>query len=153
MAIEIEHKYLVKDMSFKKMAHKSYSITQGYLSREKGRTVRVRVRDDEAYVTIKSGRTEGFGRQEYEYRIPVEDGRELMKLCPAPVIEKTRYLVDYAGNTWEIDVFHGDLDGLVIAEIELNSEDQQYEVPPFVGENVTGDSRYSNSRLGLGMLK
>lgn len=147
MGIEIEHKYLVKDNSFKGLSHKSYSITQGYLSRERGRTVRVRICDDKAYITIKS-RSVDAARHEYEYEIPYQDGLELMELCPAPVLYKTRYLVVYEGMLWEIDEFHGELQGLVTAEVELDAVDQQYDIPPFVGENVTGDHRYSNSQLG-----
>lgn len=147
MGIEIEHKYLVKDCSFKQLAFKSYDITQGYLSRERGRTVRVRLRDQQAFITIKSSRV-GMTRKEFEYEIPFDDGKQLIEMCPAPVLYKTRYLVEFEGKTWEIDEFHGDFDGLITAEIELESENQQYEIPPFVGENVSNDRRYNNSQLG-----
>lgn len=148
MGLEIEYKYLVKDNSYKTLAFKSYSITQGYLSRERGRTVRVRVRDDKAYITIKSARV-GLTRHEYEYEIPLADGQELIKMCPAPVLYKTRYLVEYKGNIWEVDEFHGDMAGLVTAEIEIPNEEYEFEIPPFVGDDVTEDRRYHNSNLGL----
>lgn len=147
MGLEIEHKYLVKDLSFKELSSKCYSITQGYLSREKGRTVRVRLCDDKAYITIKSSR-QGATRHEYEYEIPYQDGEELIALCPQPVLKKNRYIVMHNGCTWEVDEFLDQFEGLITAEIELDSEDQSYDIPGFVGKNVSDDHRYSNSRLG-----
>lgn len=147
MNIEIERKFLVNNIEYRELAHKAYTITQGYLSRERGRTVRVRIRDNKAFITIKSSSV-GLARNEYEYEIPKEDAIGLIKMCPPPVLSKTRYLVNYCGNTWEVDEFHGEFEGTVVAEIELKSEDQEFEKPGFVGQEVTGDHRYSNSRMG-----
>lgn len=147
MAIEIEHKYLVTNDSFKDFATTSTYICQGYLSKDKERTVRVRIADDTAYITIK-GKNSGDTRLEYEYSIPLNDARQILDtLCVKPIIEKIRHLVEYKGNTWEIDEFKGVLDGLVLAEIELPSSEYKYDIPPFIGKNVTNDSRYYNSNL------
>ncbi len=146
MAVEIERKFLVKDKSWMQGAQgKLYC--QGYLSREKERTVRVRRVEDKAFLTVKGG-SNGPSRLEYEYEIPVEEGQELLdKLCEQPLIEKIRYLVHYAGMAWEVDEFHGDNRGLVVAEIELSSPEQEFEKPSWLGEEVTGDPRYYNSSL------
>lgn len=147
MGLEIEHKYLVKDDSYKKMSVKNDLIIQGYISRDKNRTVRIRVINDEAFVTIK-GATCIDRRAEYETPISKNDAMEIIKnLCIPPIIEKTRYIVEHEGKKWEVDEFHGNLKGLVIAEIELKSSDEKYSVPSFVGNNVTGDPRYYNSNL------
>ena len=118
------------------------------LSRDTGRTVRVRIIDDRAVITIK-GPNNGATRAEFEYPIPIDDARQLLTLCPPPVIVKTRHIVPFHSNRWEVDVFHDSLDGLVLAELEIPSEDYHYDRPPFVGENVTDDRRYYNSQLGL----
>lgn len=146
MGLEIEQKYLVKNDSYRGMSTSVREIRQGYLSRVPDRTVRVRTVDDKGFITVK-GLTRGLVRLEYEYEIPVTDARELLTLCEPPVIEKRRYIVDYAGKKWEVDEFMGYLSPLVVAEIELNSEDEQYEIPPFIDKNVTGDPRYYNSNL------
>lgn len=147
MGLEIEHKYLVKDDSYKKMSVKNDLIIQGYISRDKNRTVRIRVINDEAFVTIK-GATCIDRRAEYETPISKNDAMEIIKkLCIPPIIEKTRYIVEHEGKKWEVDEFHGNLKGLVIAEIELKSSDEKYSVPSFIGNNVTGDPRYYNSNL------
>lgn len=146
MGLEIEQKYLVRNDSYREMPNSVREIRQGYLSRVPERTVRVRTVDDKGFITVK-GLTRGLVRLEYEYEIPVTDARELLTLCDPPVIEKRRYIVDYAGKKWEVDEFMGHLSPLVVAEIELNSEDEQYEIPPFIGKNVTGDPRYYNSNL------
>lgn len=146
MGLEIEQKYLVKNDSYRGMSASVREIRQGYLSRVPERTVRVRTVDDKGFITVK-GLTRGLVRLEYEYEIPVTDARELLTLCEPPVIEKRRYIVDYAGKKWEVDEFMGHLSPLVVAEIELNSEDESYEIPPFIGKNVTGDPRYYNSNL------
>lgn len=147
MGLEIEHKYLVKDDSYKKMSVKNDLIIQGYISRDKNRTVRIRVINDEAFVTIK-GATCIDRRAEYETPISKNDAMEIIKnLCIPPIIEKTRYIVEHEGKKWEVDEFHGNLKGLVIAEIELKSSDEIYSVPSFIGDNVTGDPRYYNSNL------
>ena len=147
MGIEIEHKYLVKNGSYRQMAVDKSEIKQGFLSRNPERTVRVRLRDDKAVLTIK-GKGSGLAHPEYEYEIPVEDAIEMMALCEPPIIEKTRYIVMHEGNRWEIDEFHADLQGLVIAELEIPDEEYRFVLPPFVGKEVTGDSRYYNARLG-----
>ena len=147
MAKELEYKYLVKDNSFLEMATESYAIVQGYLSRAKGRSVRVRTFGDKAYFTVKGPNMKGIGRDEYEYEIPVSDALELLKLCPPPVLQKTRYIALHEGNRWEVDVFHGDLEGLVTAELEVPSADYEFSLPPFVGRDVSDDRRFRNSRL------
>lgn len=148
MALEIERKYLVVDDSYKALSSTSYIIKQGYLSRRKEATVRVRIRGDKAYVTIK-GVNHGIVRSEWEYSIPVDDAEAMLsECCEPPVISKTRYIVDYAGRTWEVDEFHGPLEGLVVAEVELENPGSEVKLPGFTGEEVTGDARYYNSNLG-----
>ena len=147
MGIEIEHKYLVKDHSYRLKAGGKSEIKQGFLSRNPERSVRVRLRDDKAVITIK-GKGSRLAHPEYEYEIPVEDAIEMMALCEPPIIEKTRYIVMHEGNRWEVDEFHGDLQGLVIAELEIPDEEYRFALPPFVGQEVTGDPRYYNARLG-----
>lgn len=146
MGLEIEHKYLVKDDSWKQYAESSENICQGYLSRIPERTVRVRTRGAKGYLTIK-GKNKGDTRLEYEYEIPLAEAIELLNLCIPPVIEKTRHIVNYCGNTWEIDEFFGALSPLVIAEIELTDSNVNYAIPPFIGENVTNNPAYYNSNL------
>jgi adenylate cyclase len=146
MALEIEHKYLVVNDSYRSMAERKLEITQGYLSREPLCTVRVRIIGDRAFITIK-GQNQGDTRQEFEYDIPIDEAKSLLMLCQPGVIYKTRYLVNHQGNLWEVDEFHGRLDGLVVAEIEIPHSGHTYAKPPFVGENVTDDSRYYNSNL------
>jgi len=146
MSVEIEHKYLVANDGYKSMATESHRLVQGYLSREKGRTVRVRICDDKAFLTVKGANT-GASRPEFEYEVPLADAEQMLRLCPPPVIGKTRHIVPFAGNRWEVDEFHGQLHGLTFAEIEIPSVDYHYEVPPFVGRDVTDDPRFYNSRL------
>lgn len=147
MALEIEHKYIVVSDEYKSIAEKSIHIRQGYLSDDKQRTVRVRMFGDKAFLTIK-GQNVGAVRAEYEYEIPVADAEAMLNtLCKKPIIDKTRHIVPYEGNRWEIDEFAGQLSGLTLAEIELPSEDYSYPLPPFVGKNVTDDPRYYNSVL------
>lgn len=146
MGVEIEHKYLVKDSSYREMASGSYDIKQGYLSRDSERTVRIRTAGEKGFVTIK-GITRDCSRLEYEYEIPLHDAEELLSMCVPPVICKRRHIVPFQGKRWEVDEFFGVLQPLVLAEIELRSEDESYERPPFVGENVTGNPAYYNSRL------
>lgn len=146
MALEIERKFLVKDMSFKDMSRSSLNIRQGYLNRIPERTVRVRIRGDKGYLTIK-GINKGMTRKEFEYEIPFADAQELLDLCEPPVLEKERYIVDYKGFVWEVDCFHGKNEGLVTAEIELPSEDTEFPIPAFVGQEVTGNPDYYNSNL------
>lgn len=147
MATEIEHKYLIINNNYKMQATSCKHICQGYLSKDKERTVRVRISDDNAYITIK-GKNQGDTRLEYEYSIPVEDARIMLNtLCIQPIIEKYRHIVEYNGNIWEIDEFKGALEGLNLAEIEIPYSEYKYDIPPFIGKNVTHDSRYYNSNL------
>jgi len=148
MATEIEHKFLVTDDSYRLAACKTSEIVQGFLSRDPLRTVRVRLRDDKGFITVK-GKGDGAAHPEFEYEIPASDARQLLSLCEPPVIVKTRYIVNHEGNQWEVDEFHGDLEGLVIAELEVPSEDYRFARPAFVGQEVTGDPRYYNSQLGV----
>lgn len=198
IGIETERKFLVKDDRFKAMAVESHRLVQGYICRESGRTVRVRIADDRAYLTIKgSGSEDGTSRLEWETEIPVGEAEQLMTLCQGGIIDKTRYTVpaltaaegagtvqsvgQVAGNAgfssgqpsgqsvglagwsatvdackaddrntarvWEVDEFHGDNAGLVMAEIELGSADEPFAMPEWLGEEVTGDRRYYNSML------
>lgn len=146
MPTEIEHKYIVTDSSYKDLSDESYLITQGYLSRRIDASVRVRIISDKAYLTIK-GKTNFDQRDEYEYEIPYADAQEMLKMCEGKIISKTRYLVKYAGHKWEIDEFHGELAPMVMAEIELSYQGEDYLIPPFVGEEVTGNPMYYNSNL------
>ena len=147
MRQEIERKFLVSG-EFKSFAKKAVRIVQGYLSSVAERTVRVRIKGDEGFITVKGlGSESGASRFEWEKEIPVSDALELMKLCEPGVIDKTRYLVDVGGHTYEVDEFYGDNDGLVVAEIELSSEDEDFIRPEWLGEEVTGDVKYYNSML------
>lgn len=146
MALEIEHKYLVTNKLYKEMAFKCVEIRQGYLNRMPERTVRVRTRDEQGFITVK-GKNKGEVRHEFEYEIPYKDAYAMLKMCESPILEKSRYLVNYDGLTWEIDEYHGARSGLVVAEIELPSEGYEYKKPPFAGENVTGNPAYYNSNL------
>lgn len=146
MGFEIEHKYLVKDDSYLTMETASYHIRQGYLSRDPKRTVRVRTKNERAFITVK-GITRGDARHEFEYEIPLHDAEEMLSICIPPVIEKVRHIVPFAGNIWEVDEFKGDLNHVVIAEVELSSRGEKYSLPPFVGADITGDARYYNSNI------
>lgn len=146
MALEIEHKYLVADPSYRDMATSSVRIAQGYLCRQPERTVRVRIKGNKGYLTVK-GVTRDDTREEYEYEIPVADARRLLSLCEGRILDKTRYIVPFEGMVWEVDEFHGDLAPLVTAEIELEKSTRDYPLPPFVGEDVTGNHKYFNSNL------
>lgn len=148
MAFEIERKFLVLDSSYKHEAFSSSHIRQGYICSERGRTVRVRIRDTRAYITIKGPSADGgLSRYEFEYEIPLSDAETLMTLCQPGIIDKTRWLVKSGKHTFEVDEFHGDNEGLVMAEVELSSEDETYQQPAFIGQEVTGDRRYYNSQL------
>ena len=148
MAQEIERKFLVKDDSFKELAFSFSRIAQGYICSTRGRTVRVRIRDDKGYLTIKGPAGEnGLSRYEWEKELPLTEAQELMKLCDPGMIDKVRYLVQCGKHVYEVDEFHGDNEGLVVAEIELASEDESFEKPDFIGEEVTGIVKYYNSFL------
>lgn len=145
MGKETEHKYIVVDDSYKDMSSRHYTIRQGYLSRDIDRTVRIRLRDDKGFITVK-GRNIGDTRAEFEYEIPAEDARRMLDMCEPPVIVKTRYIVEWHGHIWEVDNFTAPRE-MTVAEIELPSSDTPYDQPPFVGKNVTGDPAYYNSQL------
>ena len=150
MAQEIERKFLVLDDSFKHEAFSKSHIVQGYICSERGRTVRVRIRDDRAYLTIKGpSENGGLSRYEFELEIPLEDGKQMMQLCEPGIIDKTRWLVKSGKHTLEVDEFFGDNEGWVVAEVELSYEDEPYKKPHFIGKEVTGDRRYYNSQLRL----
>ena len=158
--MEIERKYLVTSDCYKELAVARYLIRQGYISREKTGTVRVRITDDKAYLTIKGKPAAGhFARYEWEKEIDVQEAEELMKLCQGTVIDKTRWIVpaetvdnlqltvDNLQLIWEVDEFHGKHEGLVVAEIELDNEEQSFEIPDFIGDEVTHDPRYYNANM------
>lgn len=147
-SLEIERKFLIRGGDiFKDVAFSSSYIRQGYIPAD-GATVRVRTRDDKAYLTIKSHAGEnGLTRYEFEKEITMEEALQLLKLCKGGVIEKRRYLVAVGRHTFEVDEFYGDNEGLVMAEVELKSEDEAFEKPDFIGQEVTGDRRYYNSNL------
>ena len=146
MGTEIERKFLIVDDAWRGQALGTF-FRQGYLSTVKERTVRVRVAGDRGYLTIK-GITVGAVRSEFEYDIPRADADQLLdELCERPLIEKTRYEIEAEGLTWEIDAFAGVNDGLIIAEVELDDEEQEIALPGWVGEEVTHDPRYFNSNL------
>lgn len=145
MGVEIERKFLVRDPSVLE-GNEGIPYRQGYLSTDADRTVRIRRAGQHAYVTIK-GRSHGATRAEFEYEIPLDDADALLALCLPPIIEKVRHRVPHAGLVWEVDVFGGANDGLVVAEVELPSEDTVVDLPSWVGAEVTGDPRYYNANL------
>lgn len=148
MAQEIEKKFLVKSDAFKKEAFKETRITQGYLSSVPEHTVRVRVKGEKGFITVKGiGNETGASRFEWEKEIPASEVQELLKICEPGVIDKTRYLVKNGEYAWEVDEFYGDNEGLVVAEIELPAEDAKFDVPEWIGDEVTGDKRFYNSML------
>lgn len=148
MHTEIERKFRVTGNAFTGEAYAAQRIVQGYLCSAPGRTVRVRIRGEKGYLTIK-GPSDGKGlsRYEFEQEIPLPDAERLLALCEPGVIDKTRYLVRAGRHVFEVDVFRGENEGLVIAEVELSSEDEPFERPPWLGEEVSGDRRYYNSML------
>jgi adenylate cyclase len=145
MAIETERKFLVKGSGWRGQAEPIHYV-QGYLLADERRTVRIRIAGDSGYLTIK-GESKGMSRKEFEYKIPLEDAGELLQLSITAVIEKKRSRIAWEGKTWEVDEFEGKNKGLILAEIELKSEDEKFAVPPWIGEEVTGDIRYFNSYL------
>lgn len=148
--LEIERKFLVhkRDGEYKKQAYSSSRIKQGYICSGHGRTVRVRVRDEKGYLTIKGPSSHGgMTRYEFEKEITLDEAEHLMSLCEPGIIDKTRYLVKSGDHTFEVDEFYGENDGLVMAEVELHSEDEAYDKPNFIAEEVTGDKRFYNSYL------
>lgn len=147
MGQEIERKFLVASESWRAEATASASLRQGYLSSNAKATVRVRIKDDAQAVLTLKGATDGISRAEYEYPIPLADARELLEMARPHVIEKRRYLVPFAGMTWEVDVFEGHHVGLVIAEVELADAQQVVQLPDWVGPEVSHDDRYNNASL------
>ncbi len=149
MGYEIERKFLVNG-DYKSHAYKSMPIKQGYLSLSGISVIRVRIKGEKAFVTIKSALVEGkIKRHEWEYEIPVEDAGEMLQLCEDAVIDKTRYLIRAGKHTFEVDEFYGNNEGLLIAEVELESEDEPFEMPDWLGPEVTGNVRYYNSFLSI----
>jgi CYTH domain-containing protein len=145
VAVEIERKFLVRDDSWND-GTPGVRIAQGYLSLDPGRSVRVRLAGENAWLTVK-GRSEGLARAEFEYPIPVDDARALLEICLPSVIDKTRHRVGFGGHLWEIDVFHGANEGLVMAEVELDDTSVPPALPPWAGEEVSDDFRYYNTSL------
>lgn len=146
MGKEIERKFLVKGEAWKVLAAGTV-YRQGYLSTVKERTVRVRTVGEKGFLTIK-GVTTGVTRAEFEYEVPAADANAMLDgLCEKPLVEKTRYKIPLDGFTWEVDEFHGDNDGLVVAEVELKSADEKPPLPEWIGEEVSSDPRYFNSNL------
>ncbi|WP_017303786.1 CYTH domain-containing protein [Spirulina subsalsa] len=145
MGQEIERKYLVKGESWR-IGSQGAVYCQGYITREPQRTVRVRIVGEQGYLTIK-GATQGIARCEFEYPIPVADARALLDLCDRPFIEKTRYKLQLGDFLWEIDEFHGENQGLILAEVELPHENTVIPLPDWVGEEVSHDGRYYNANL------
>ena len=147
MANEIERKFLVSD-DFKSSSFKSTRIIQGYLSSVPERTVRVRLKGEKGFITIKGiGSASGATRYEWEKEVPVDEINELLLLCEPGVIDKTRYLVKSGGHTFEVDEFYGENEGLIVAEVELTAEDESFVKPAWLGKEVTGDVKYYNSML------
>ncbi len=146
--LEIERKFLVRGDGYKRQARSSSRIKQGYICSGHGRTVRVRLRDSQAFLTIKGPSLDGgLSRYEFEKEITFDEALSLFRLCEPGVIDKTRYLVDCGNHTFEVDEFYGENEGLVMAEVELSSPDEPYEKPDFIGKEVTGDHRFYNSHL------
>ncbi len=146
MGQEIERKFLVKDFSFRDEAFRTDTIKQGYISVNPGKSVRVRIKNKQAFLTIK-GKTNGFTRAEFEYEIPLQEAQQMIEMFCDTIIVKERFFVKYDDFTWEVDIFHGDNEGLVLAEIELNSEKTSFEIPDWAGKEVTGDVKYYNANL------
>ena len=143
---EIERKFLVKSHEYRVNSVEIHDIKQGYLSTRKESTVRIRIKNKSAFITIK-GISIGATRDEWEYSIPMNDALDMLKICQGNIIEKKRYIVKIDGYMWEIDEFHGIHEGLIIAEIELTHENETFPIPSFIGEEVTGNVNYYNSTL------
>ncbi len=149
MAYEIERKFLVKG-DYKSHSSKSFRIKQGYLSLSGKSVVRVRIKGEKAFITIKNiPEKETIVRNEWEYEIPVSDAEQMLQLCQSSIIDKTRYLVNVGNHVFEVDEFYGDNEGLLIAEVELEDENESFEKPDWLGDEVTGNIRYHNSYISL----
>lgn len=145
--MEIERKYLVKETEWALLSKPTpFEIRQGYLSQNVDCTVRVRTKKDKGFVTVK-GKNVGISRCEFEYEIPIDEAIEMLDLFAEKQVIKKRYEINFEGKLWEIDVFEGKLAPLILAEIELNSEDEMFEIPPFIGQEVSDDPSYYNSNL------
>ena len=148
MSLEIERKFLVLNDSYKRLSFSHTHIQQGYITSTPGRTVRIRLRDDRAYLTIKGPSHDGgLSRYEFEQEIPLDDARQLLLLCEPGIIDKTRWLVQSGDHVFEVDEFFGENEGLVMAEVELHTPTDPVIFPDFIGPEVTGDRRYYNSQL------
>ena len=146
--MEIERKFLVQSQEYRKQAVSSIKITQGFLNTDPERTVRIRIQGEHGYLTIKGiSNTSGTMRQEWEFEIELDPAKEILGLCEATTIEKIRYLVNCGSHMFEVDEFQGVNEGLVIAEVELESEDEEYSRPSWLGQEVTGDIKYYNAQL------
>ena len=146
--IEIERKFLIVSDKYKELAYKNTRILQGFLNTHKERTVRVRIKGEEAFITIKGiSNTEGTTRFEWERKISLKEAEQLIELCEPNLIEKIRYEIKVGNHIFEVDEFSGENKGLIIAEIELSKENQSFEKPDWLGKEVTGDIRYYNSQL------
>lgn len=153
MGIEIERKFLVDHAKWNALDKpKGMLIKQGYMLKDDAKTIRIRVKDDLSYITIK-GKTQGISRSEYEYAIPLNDGNELLTAFCDAVVDKTRYCITFGGKLWEVDVFEGDNLGLIVAEIELDDEAETFELPEWVTREVTDDKKYFNSNLSVNPFK
>lgn len=147
MAVEIEHKFLVRDERWRREVERSVRMRQGYLTSDARCSVRVRVAGEQGHLNVKSG-TLGIQRSEYEYPIPLAEAEEMLDtLCEQPLLEKTRHFVRFGGHLWEIDEFEGDNTGLIVAEVELSRTDEPFDRPDWLGEDVSHDIRYYNSQL------
>ena len=148
MSLEIERKFLVKNDTWKKVTFKQIIIKQGYLNSDKNRTVRIRISDHQGFITVKGvSNASGATRFEWEKEIDVTEATEMLSLCETTIIDKNRFLVESGKHIFEIDEFYGDNQGLIIAEIELNSENETFEKPTWLGAEVTGNAKYYNSYL------
>lgn len=149
MPVEIERKFLLNSAEWEKLEKPAGNFyRQGYLSNEPAKTIRVRQTDDKGYLTIK-GLSVGAARAEYEYEIPHSEAGELLDKFAVSELSKLRYKIMYGGKLWEVDEFKGDNAGLLVAEIELSSEDEKFDLPPWIGEEVTGEEKYYNSNLSV----
>jgi adenylate cyclase len=151
MGMEIERKFLVVNDDWRRLGI-PVEYAQGYLVADGERTVRIRVAGANGFLTVK-GSSHGFSRMEFEYLVPREEALEMLQLCVIPMIEKYRTKILYEGKIWEVDEFEGENTGLIIAEIELKSEDETFSIPPWIGQEVTGDIRYFNSSLAKNPFK
>ena len=154
MSVEIERKFLVKNNDFKSESYSKKHIKQGYLNSDKNRTVRIRIADEKAFLTIKGiSNSSGTSRFEWEKEIEKSEAEQLLKLCEPSIIEKTRYLINVGDHTFEVDEFYGDNQGLIIAEIELTSEDENFTKPSWLAKEVTGNLKFYNSSISKNPYK